>query len=263
MLPKNLILLRHGESEGNVAFKKEISPAMLQGFRKKHPSIWRLTDRGIWQAQTAGKWIRNNIDFRFERYYVSEYHRALETAFNLNLQGAIWYPEIYLREREWGDIDGLPREERLEISPNSIDLKRDEPFLWTPPNGESIATLCLRIDRILDTLHRECSKMNVIIVAHGETMWGFRIRLEKISQKLYKELDASDHPFDRIHNCQIIHYTRINPTTGKESPYFGWMRSICSSDTELSSNSWKKIIRPKFVNDDLEAIFSKTPQIIK
>ena len=35
------------------------------------------------------------------------------------------------------------------------------------PNGESIAQLCLRIDGVLHTLHRECSDKRVLVVCHG------------------------------------------------------------------------------------------------
>ena len=46
-------------------------------------------------------------------------------------------------------------------------------------------------------------------------MWGFRVILERIPPDKYVKLDQSKNPFDRIHNCQILQYSRIDPKTGE------------------------------------------------
>ena len=58
-------------------------------FRARHSSSFRLTERGCKQAEKAGAWIRKEFP-GFDRYLVSEYLRALETAALLNLPGADW-----------------------------------------------------------------------------------------------------------------------------------------------------------------------------
>jgi phosphohistidine phosphatase SixA len=61
-----------------------------------------LTDKGIKQAKVTGEWIRENIGDQFDRYYTSEYVRAMETGAHLGLPNAKWYTEIVLRERDKG-----------------------------------------------------------------------------------------------------------------------------------------------------------------
>lgn len=75
--------------------------------------------------------------------------------------------------------------------------------------------MCLRLSKIISRLHRECHDKRVIIVCHGEVMWAFRVILERLTQHQYRELDKSTNVKDKIHNCQIIHYSRRDPKTGK------------------------------------------------
>jgi NAD+ kinase len=170
--------------------------------------------------------------------------------------------EFYLRERDWGVFDNMAEDERLVKYPDWKKKRKQDGFFWAPPNGESVADVCLRNERILNTLHRECSDKRVVIVLHGETMWAFRVRLERMSQKRYHELDESKDPKDQIYNCQILHYTRRNPGTNELAPYLNWFRSICPSDLRLSRNSWETIVRPKYSNEDLLAEVEKTPRLI-
>jgi len=193
-LPNDIVLVRHGESEGNIAnrmSKRGDDSAYTDVFRARHSSLWRLTDKGRKQAHMAGEWIRENIDDRFDRYCVSEYIRTQETAALLGLPDAVWYPDFYLRERDWGDLELKTETERAELFGETLRKRASDTFFWCPPNGESLAELCLRVDRVLHTLHRECEGKRVIIVCHGEVMWAFRVRLERMSRRRFRELEHS------------------------------------------------------------------------
>ncbi len=268
-MPNNLILIRHGESEGNIATnrsKQGDHSAYSDDFRNRHSSLWRLSDEGVKQAQVTGEWIRQNMNIKFDRFYSSEYLRAMETAANLKLENASWFTEFYLRERNWGNMDRISVQEREEKYSESLIERNIDPFYWTPPNGESIAELCLRIDRIIDTLHRECDGKNVVIVCHGEVMWAFRVRLERMSQETFHHLDSSKDPADRIHNCQILHYTRINPNVEDQTPtpYLGWMKSICPWRNEVDGkNKWNPIERSRYNNEELLKRVERIERIIE
>jgi len=54
--------------------------AYTPDFQKKHSSSYRLTDKGIAQAKVTGEYLRKKIGNHFDRYYTSEYVRAMETA---------------------------------------------------------------------------------------------------------------------------------------------------------------------------------------
>lgn len=270
-MPINLVLVRHGESEGNVANKRSRKGdhgAFTKEFLRRHSSLWRLTPRGVEQAETTGKWIRDNFghgDDRalFDRYYVSEYVRALETAGHLAFPGAVWRREFYLRERDWGQLDVMSSEERRTHFAEELARRERDGFFWAPPGGESMATMCPRGDRVFDTLHRECSDQDIIIVCHGEVMWGIDVRLTRMTQARYRVLDASEDPKDHVHDCQVIQYTRRNPVTGELVRRFEWRRSVCPSDLSLSRNEWEPIVRPQCTNEDLLAEVEAIPRLVE
>jgi NAD+ kinase len=269
-MPENLILVRHGESEGNIAAgrsRRGDDSAFTEEFRNRHAAMWRLTDLGRKQAEISGDYIRSRIvpEFNntpiFHRYYTSEYVRAMETAAFLGFENALWFAEFYLRERDLGKFEVMPMAERERAYADAVRERKIDSFYWVPPNGESLADLCLRIDRVLNTLHRECDGKNVIIVCHGDVMRAFRVRLERMSQERFREVYLSRNPIDQIHNGQIIQYSRCISTSSAE-PYLNWMRSINPSDTSLSSNEWQKIIRPRYSNEDLRKRVQKVDQIV-
>ncbi|MDD5165431.1 MAG: phosphoglycerate mutase family protein [Candidatus Pacebacteria bacterium] len=266
-MPNNLILVRHGESEGNIAVarsKRGDHSAYESEFKKRHSSLWRLSKEGQRQAMQTGEWIKQNLGLTFDRFYASEYLRAMETAALLDIPEAKWFTEFYLRERSWGSLDRASVLERTERFQESLEEREIDPFYWTPPNGESLAELCIRIDRVINTLHRECNGKNVIIVCHGEVMWAFRVRLERMPQETFRLLDGSKNPAHRIHNCQVIHYTRINPKASGVSPsrHLDWVRSVCPWDNALTDAPWQHIHRPSYTNQNLLDRVEKTKPLI-
>lgn len=267
-MPLDLVLVRHGESEGNLVKKrarKGDTTGFTPEFRDRHSSQFRLTDRGIAQAKAAGVWLKANGFGRFDRYYTSEYLRAMETAGHLDLDllpGKRWYADFFLRERDYGRFDVMPYDEREEKFGEYFRAADRDGFFWEPPGGESMADVALRLGRLLDTLHRECSDKRVIVVCHGETMWALRVRLERMSQERFGVLHASRDAHDRIHNCQVLHYTRRDPGTGDLLGRYDWMRSVCPWDETRSSNAWTRIVRPTYANEDLLAIAAAKPRLI-
>jgi NAD+ kinase len=261
-MPLDLVLVRHGESEGNVAYgmSRRGDPShFTPEFLARHSSKWRLTDRGRQQAGVAGEWLRRHVAPSFDRYYVAEYLRAMETAAHLGFPDASWRCEFFLRERDWGVFDVMSFQERRERYAEELKRRECDTFFWTPPGGESMANLCLRIDRVLDTLHRECAGLRVILVCHGEVMWAFRVRLERMPQERYHELDRSPDPCLKMHNCQVLHYTRRDPESGALAAHLDWVRSVCPWDATLSRGDWQRIERPTSSNEQLLAVVEKTP----
>lgn len=266
MMPKNLYLVRHGESEGNVANSRSRQgdhSAFSTDFLLRSSREWRLTSRGIEQAKSAGKWFEQNVTEPFGRNYVSAYHRAMETAGYIDRE-SLWIPEIDLRERDRGYIDVKSQEQLQKEYEEVLKQRTIDSLLWCPPGGESLAQMKSGRMRsaVLETLARECSQMSVRIVCHGEVMWVLRMLLEKMPLPKFYRLDVSKRAKDKIHNCQIIHYTRINPRNGHTETYYNYMRSICPWDTALSSNKWTKIPRRKYLGSELLEQVEKTPRLV-
>ncbi len=267
-LPLDLVLVRHGESEGNIAKRRSEQgdhSVFTKEFRNRHTSSFRLSKRGREQASLAGKFLRKEF-FRggsgFDRYITSEYARAMETAGLLRLPQALWFRDFYLAERGWGELEICPEDERVKRFGDALKQRAAQPFFWRPPNGESMAQLCLRVDRVLHTLHRECSDKRVLIVCHGEVMRAFQVRLERMSQGRFKRQIFSKKSEDRIRNCQIIHYTRRDPENGILSPHANWVRWIRPTEEPVPVSDWRQIERPRYTNAELlEVVECSKPMI--
>ncbi len=83
-----------------IDYPRKVTTHFTPEFRARHTGTWRLSDRGIEQTNTARDWFRNNELQHFDRYTVSSYTRACETAGLLELPEADWRIEYYLRKRE-------------------------------------------------------------------------------------------------------------------------------------------------------------------
>jgi len=258
-MPIDLVLVRHGESEGNLAQAKSMKgdqDAWMGDFKERHNSNYRLTDIGRQQARAGGEWLRNNMG-SFDKYYCSEYTRAMETASLLNLDGP-WVSDFFLRERDLGELGGISKTDRLKKL--TSDPKNDQDvFYHAAPGGESIANACLRVNRVLSELRVQCSGFKVIIVAHGNIMWGFRLCIEYMNAERFRFLNSSaEH---KLVNGSIIHYSRRHPQTGEISATLDWLRIVCPWDDRHSSG-WERVNRPVWTNEELLQRVEVIPQLV-
>ncbi len=266
MMPERLVLVRHGESEGNWAkyAERRGKHVFTEEFRSRHSGDYRLTDLGIKQAQAAGEWLRRHGPEMFDEFFVSSYTRAMETAVHLNLPNARWRVESMIRERDYGDIDIMSEVERDRRFHEAMRHQKTYPLRWIPPNGESLLHVCeTRIRMMLDRFHRQHDQDKVVIVAHGEIMWCFRYLLENMSEERYNELEHSKDPKDRIHNCQIIEYSRRDPFSGDLRDKLGYMRSVNPLDAEADAGIWVPIPqRQLYTNETLAILVAQKPRLI-
>lgn len=268
-LPAELVLVRHGESEGNFvkeAAKRGDTHHWSEEFAARRGPNLRLTLRGIAQAKAAGAWIREHIGERFDRYYTTFYDRAKETAGHLGLPDASWRVSAWLHERDWGEFDNLSPEELMsERVRRRLAGRKQAPLFWRPPGGESLIEVALRFDRLVQTLYRECDGGRVILVIHGEVMAAARVVLERMDVPEFNEWMRSTAPEDDIDNCQIFHYTRrIDPEDpGSDlARSLQWRRSVCPWDPARPSRSWERIQRPRFSNEELLEAVEAHPRLI-
>lgn len=146
-----LILIRHGESEGNR--DRRFTP---------HPEI-PLTAAGRSQAEAAAGWIARQYAVR--GIVSSPYARARETAdilaSGLGLPVTV---EPDLRERSYGAFAG-----------ESYDTPRPgyDPaayWSWQPPGGETLRQVLVRAGQALDRVARAAGVDDVLVVSHGAVM---------------------------------------------------------------------------------------------
>jgi len=250
VMPNDLILVRHGHSEGILAIdlgKKGDGSLWTAGFRETPGHQWRLTEDGCKQARKTGEWILDEIGERFDRYYVSPFVRTRETAGLLGLPDAEWRVDQRLRERDWGELSSMPRKESKEKYSQNTFLQKIDALYWRPPSGESIADVRLRVRSFFDTLHRECEGQRVMVVTHGEFMSAARAALEYMSDEEWLDADGDDD--QKILNTHVYHYSRHDPATHSTGKYLSWIRKVCPWRAERPG--WKTIARRRFSNDEL------------
>jgi broad specificity phosphatase PhoE len=191
MKPNRIILVRHGESEGNAD----------KGLLETIPDFaLNLTEEGIRQARQAGQEVKKIIGQGTLRVYISPYHRTRQTyqyiQESIQENAVNVFEDPRLREQDWGHL------RHPEIN-NEIIQERNgfSTFYYRIPDGESGADVYDRVSGFLETLYRDFQKAdypeNVLIVTHGMTLRLFLMRWFHWS---IEEFESLCNP----HNCQIV-----------------------------------------------------------
>ena len=232
-------------------------------FRRTHDRAFRLTDKGVAQSKAVGEWLKKNVPIPFHYFYVSDFIRAKESAFYLDLPQAKWEVKYELRERDQGYRDKFPPANLSGLDP--YKYPHDEFLSYPPGGGESFATLCLRGKTgFIDDLERNCwGDEKVIGVSHGYYMRAVQSVLENLSRADFIRLNESQEPADRIFNGQIHWYSRRDPDTLKvESSKMVAVRSVCVSGT-VGDYGWRRIGPNLRSGQDLQDEISRYPRLLK
>ncbi|MFJ4158435.1 histidine phosphatase family protein [Microbacterium testaceum] len=168
MTVNRLWLVRHGESEGNVAASKaEREGAAVITLDVRDADV-PLSPVGEEQARALRTWMGTNGS-SVQECWVSPYHRARQTL-ALALGGAAdaSRPRVdeRLRDRELGILDLLTTRGVLELHPEEAARRRHlGKFFHRPPGGESWADVALRLRSFLSE-HLDRPADTALIVAH-------------------------------------------------------------------------------------------------
>lgn len=168
MAVNRLWLVRHGESEGNVAASKaerEGSPVIALATRDADVE---LSPVGCEQAQALGTWLRG-VGSTVDEYWVSPYRRARQTlslALADERAASRALVDERLRDRELGILDLLTWKGVEELHPEEAARRRHlGKFFHRPPGGESWADVALRLRSFLgEALDRPGP--TAVVVAH-------------------------------------------------------------------------------------------------
>lgn len=230
-MPNDLVLVRHGLSEANVAQKPAMKTEAEQQVTRRADWQQRLAQRGIEQAQTAGAWLESEfggtVEDIFDKKYVSHFVRTTETALHLGGQATQgWMYDKRLVERSWGVFGAASREEQKDTFARTVEREEIDPLYTAKDGGEALATdVLMRWRDYIDTLHREASGQRVLAVTHGELMWVARFDLERMLPEEWSALYGD--PSQKIRNCSILHYSRVDPKDPEHtSGRLQWMRFI-------------------------------------
>ena len=176
MKKRNLILVRHGQSEWN-------AKNLFTGW--KDPG---LTNLGVNEAGNAGALIKET-QIEFDEMFTSNLGRAQKTGviiLDLLAQNNILITKHEaLNERNYGSLAGLNKddarkkwgEEQVHIWRRSFDIP--------PPEGESLKNTA---ERVLPYFNQQIMPKiidgnNILIAAHGNSLRALIMQLDGISQE--------------------------------------------------------------------------------
>jgi broad specificity phosphatase PhoE len=205
--PKRLWLVRHGQSQGNVArdLAHEAGHSVID-LDLRDVDV-PLSDLGHEQAEAAGRWFAAlPEEDKPEVLLSSPYIRAKQTAEAICAAGGLAggaKPTVIderLREREFGVFDGLTTKGIKEQYPTEAAHRaKMGKFYHRPPGGESWADVILRLRSALNTINLQYANKNVLIVCHQVVVLCIRYILEELSEA---DILAIDKQAD-ILNCGI------------------------------------------------------------
>ncbi|CAN6452762.1 unnamed protein product [Victoria cruziana] len=194
ILPKRIILVRHGESQGNLDDAAYTTTADHQ---------IPLTAIGVGQAREAGAKIRRIVALSEEEwgvyFYVSPYKRTRATLSEIGRsfsrrEIAGVREECRIREQDFGNFQEVEK-----MQADKEKRKRFGRFFFRFPEGESAADVYDRVTSFLESLWRDIdmnrinrggiSNFNIVIVSHGLTSRVFLMKWFRWNFDQFEDLD--------------------------------------------------------------------------
>ncbi|KAK6233093.1 Histidine phosphatase superfamily [Theobroma cacao] len=203
LLPKRIILVRHGESDGNLD---------TSAYSSTPDHKISLTEQGRAQARQAGSHLRDLIsghgscsDWRVY-FYVSPYERTLSTLREIgksfSKKRVIGVrEECRIREQDFGNFQVEGRMKVIKETREKFGR-----FFYRFPEGESAADVFDRVSSFLESLWRDIDlnrlhndpshDLNLIIISHGLAARVFLMKWFKWTVKQFELLN-------NLGNCEI------------------------------------------------------------
>ena len=183
-----LMLVRHGESVGNVAATAAERAGLEVIDLDTRDADTPLSRLGTEQATALGAWLRDHPEGAGpEVVWCSPYVRAVQTAtIALQAAGATLDMRLdeRLRDRELGILDRLTTTGVDARFPTEGQRRRHlGKFYYRPPGGESWADLALRVRAFLSDLDRQESGRRVLVVAHDAIIMTIRYVCESLTER--------------------------------------------------------------------------------
>lgn len=204
-MTSRLVLVRHGESEGNVAATRAERAGAETVDVPWRDADTPLTATGEQQARALGAHLAGLPPAEQpDALWCSPYARARRTAELATRPGAqpgapVLHPVLdeRLRDRELGVLDGLTSHGVARRLPDEAARRERLGRMYhRPPGGESWADVALRLRTLLDDLvavELDRPGRTVLVVCHDAVIWLLRYVAEGLTEEeLMSEVGA--HP---------------------------------------------------------------------
>lgn len=219
--PKRIILVRHGESQGNIddAIYERVPDHALH-----------LTELGREQIIATGARLRALIGDESLRMWVSPYTRTRQSARLLDLGVAEddMRLEPRLREQDWANF-----QDPVKIKEEKALRNEFGHFWYRFTHGESGSDVYDRVSTFLESLHRNFAdhdmEDNVVIVTHGLTMRLFCMRWFHWTVEYFESISNPDNGHFVVLEKQPDNRYRLT------EPFEQWDTSVVPTPRERSS----------------------------
>jgi broad specificity phosphatase PhoE len=232
--PSELVLVRHGESMGNLADNEAREHKAERLEIELRDADVPLSDTGQQQADAVGGFLAGLAGDDLPQLVVcSPYRRAAETAERaLSAAGGDERRQELviderLRERDLGAFDRLTwRGIEAEYAKEAQRRSHVGKFYYQPPSGESWCDVTLRVRSLLHDLRDGYEGQRVWLFTHQAVIMGFRYVLEDLTESELLDIDKQQ----RLPNCSITTYRTSD----------GRMELVKFADTEAVDRSAAK-----------------------
>ena len=181
--PRRIILLRHGESQGNID---------KQCYQYIPDNLIQLTARGREQAAEAGRRLKALVGDESVLFYTSPFLRSQQT---FRIISRSFQPHQYrvredprIREQEWGNLQQQP----AAMSDMLRERERVGRFFYRFKDGESGADVFDRVSSFMESMFREMAVdlpvQNMVLVSHGLFMRLFLTRFYRWNVQTFTEM---------------------------------------------------------------------------
>lgn len=212
MALNELILVRHGESTGNVARERALADgAEVIAIDQRDPDV-PLSELGRRQAEAFGRWLADLPPGRQpQQTWSSTYVRARQTTELALAQtdlGPDYRQDERLRDRELGILDLLTATGIRHRFPEEAERRRWLGKLYyRPPGGESWADVVLRLRSFLRDLDRPGGPERALLVCHDAVILLTRYICESFDEDELFRVSASGS----IRNASVTVLRRDRP----------------------------------------------------
>jgi broad specificity phosphatase PhoE len=241
-----LILVRHGESEGNVAREAaEAEQADEILIDQRDPDV-PLSRRGRSQAEALGHWLGELSGDRSPSVvWSSPYVRARQTAeVALGTAGMSLSPYLdeRLRDRELGILDRLTSRGVVARYPDEAARRRYlGKMYYRPPGGESWADMALRVRSFLADLDRAHEAGCGLVVCHDAVILVLRYVLEEMTEKEVLDLAARES----LGNASITRIVRPDRKEPWQTVDFNVQDHLVEHGSEPTAHEAEQDVHPR------------------
>ena len=217
MAIKQIYLVRHGQSEGNVAAEAADRDALERiDVPARDPDVV-LSQTGREQAAALGQWLNDlPADQRPQMVWTSPYRRARETA-EIALKACDMELDFRvderLRDRDMGITDALTAAGIKAKYPEEAERRAwIGKFYYRPSGGESWADVAFRVRSVLTDLANTEKNERVLVTAHDVV----NLLFTYVAEGLDEEAVLDRARTNGLVNCSVCRLER-----DEESPT-GW-----------------------------------------